>query len=457
MPSHASRPIHEARMMRRNLNRELSGVLLICLLMRLALVFGFGSFPIRTPFDGYVEIANNILAGKGFSPTPLFHFNIRTPSYPLLIAATWSLVPVSARYLSLELVQVGLSVATCALLYIIGRDVSGRNVGLAASVLFALSPSFTFFCGLVYAETFQVFLMTLAALLAIRLVRSPGLAVGVPLGLVWGIAGLNRPESTFLLPILLLPVLMTHQSRSSAKLIAVASAVFGKVIVMTPWVLRNYAVFGAFVLHVPMSGLGLFGGTYPHPPYYGLGWKKGPNAMNFTEGSEYRRIASPYVTPRYDRPGPAIVNDEHDLLLLDRDLAKAARANLVRYPRVQLFNATSHIYNLWSRPAASYFLECGYLVKLLWYSGFLVLMTLVGVGMLTAWKAGALGTIPLSWLILMFCHTGILILIVTEPRYQSCSAPFVFLFAGYGACASASRLLSRDKPDRGELGVRPSF
>ena len=44
------------------------------------------------------------------------------------------------------------------------------------------------------------------------------------------------------------------------------------VLVMAPWIARNYTVYGAFVPHVPASGMNLFGGSYPHPPMYGRGW-----------------------------------------------------------------------------------------------------------------------------------------------------------------------------------------
>src|SRR5271157_4312160 len=102
-------------------------ILFMCLAIRVGYVLTLEKHPPRILHDGYVQIAENILAGKGFAPTPLRQFFFRTPGYPLFIAAVWSIVPASDRFIALELAQVLLSVATCGILYVIANAVFGRS------------------------------------------------------------------------------------------------------------------------------------------------------------------------------------------------------------------------------------------------------------------------------------------------------------------------------------------
>ena len=121
----------------------------VCLIVRIAYLGTVDRLPPLGPYDGYVEIAQNILGGKGLSPTPLHQFFLRTPTYPLFIAGVWSVTPTSLRYLSLALVQVCLSVGTCVLIYALAYKLFCRRSAVAAAMLFALSPSYT-----IYARSF---------------------------------------------------------------------------------------------------------------------------------------------------------------------------------------------------------------------------------------------------------------------------------------------------------------
>jgi len=414
-------------------------ILLLCLALRLGYVLSLEKHPPEIPSDGYVQIASNILAGKGFAPTPLRHWFSRPPGYPLFIAAVWSPVRSSARFVAIELAQVALSVATCGLLFVIANPVFGRRAALAGALLFAISPSWIAYCTKVSAETLIIFLVALAALMALRLYRSASPLTALGLGLIWGAAGLTRPEATFLIPVLLVPVLGARHLGIPQRFMACASAALGKIAIMAPWVVRNYLVYGAFVLHVPLGGNGLFAGAYPYPPVYGKGWcgTFPDKTFHYCQTREYREITGPFWDPEglaqaAGRPDPDVeVRDERDLLEVDRRLAAAGWSYIKNYKIIQLYNMTYHFYRLWGRPAG--WDELRWPIKLPWFGSYLAFLALCVLGILTAWRSGKLAAVPLSWLILMVCHTGLLLPVCTEQRYQAASAIFLYMFGGFGA------------------------
>jgi 4-amino-4-deoxy-L-arabinose transferase-like glycosyltransferase len=413
-------------------------ILLICMIVRLGYVLSLEKHPPNPLTDGYAQIAENILAGKGFSPTPMRHWFFRTPGYPLFIAAVWSIVPTPARFFALEVAQVALSVATCGLLYVIANSVFGRRAALAGAFLFAISPSYTLYCTDVITETLLLFCVALAALLASMIYRSARATTAACFGLIWGIAGLTRGETTVLLPLLLLPVLVAKDLGTPPKIKACAVAALGKAAIMAPWVARNYLIYGAIVLHVPLGGNGLFAGTYPHPPLYGRGrYGAVPNYIHFTQTKEYCEITRSFWDPEFVEQSAklsdpdVVLRDERDVLEVDRRLAAAAWANIRNYKAVQVYNVIYHIHGLWGRPAG-WDHEMTRPLKLAWFGFYLGFLAILVLGIFTAWRSGRLGAIPVSWLVFLGVHNLLLLLFCTDPRYQAASAIFLYTFSGLG-------------------------
>jgi hypothetical protein len=440
-------------------------ILLLALAARVWLDLWRSAHPGFIPGDGYPEIAQNILTGVGFAPTPLRQWCFRTPGYPLFIAAVWSLVPTSARYTALLAAQAVLSVVTCGLLYVIANKAFGRRSALAGAFLFALSPSVIVDASRPITETLYLFWIVLTVLTAMRLYKSAQLLTAIGSGIIWGVAGLTRPEATVLLAPLFFPILMARHIRPSIRFSLCTATILGKIVAMAPWVARNYAVYGTFVLHVPLGGLGLFAATYPYPPRLGR-YATVPKPSPITETREYREITGPFWDPDFlqespgleDRlarcrvegmpvphPSPTIlvVRTERDILEVDRQLAAEALRNIKNHKLLQLYNMLRHLYALWGRPAAWWAIdELPAPLKLVWRTGYVAFMVLFVFGLRIAWKRGKIGPIPLSWLMLMLCHALFFVVFNAEPRYKVTSAIFLCIFSGVGL---AALLPSRDR------------
>jgi 4-amino-4-deoxy-L-arabinose transferase-like glycosyltransferase len=407
-------------------------ILLLCLVVRLGYVEWYLQEPRPVQGDGYPEVAESILTGKGFSVAPLRLTWFKAPGYSLFMAAAWSVVPTWARYVALLVAQVAVSVATCGLVSVIANAVFGRRAALAGGFLFALSPSNIVYCTLIVPETLQLFWIALATLLALQLYRSPRLPTAVGLGLVWGAAGLTRPEATLLLAPLLLPVLVVRQRRILARLSVCATAVLGKVAIMVPWVVRNYLVYGTFVLHVPVQGLA-FAGAAPHHLF-------GPEIVVQTAGQEKRAehppvegMPVPIIDPRI-----LILRNERALLEVNKKLTSLGMTNLKKEKITLLRSMARHFHALWGHPSAwwdHWGVDLPRSLEIVWYGSYLAFLAVSGLGVVVAWKSGKLDVIPLSWLVLMAGHTGLFLFMYAAVRYQVTSAIFVYMFSGLGVAA----------------------
>jgi len=131
--------------------------------------------PCAREFFDFPHIINN---GKWYSIYP--------PGYPLLLVpglllrAPWLVNPV-------------LAALTVFLLFLLGREIYGREVGLLAALLAAVSPWFLLMSSTLMSHSSSLFFNTLFLLLLFRFLRRPSPGLGLAAGSSWGIAFLVRP------------------------------------------------------------------------------------------------------------------------------------------------------------------------------------------------------------------------------------------------------------------------
>jgi 4-amino-4-deoxy-L-arabinose transferase-like glycosyltransferase len=204
---------------------------------------------------GYLLRAVEISSGEGFQ------FSLkRTPGYPLLIAAVFSLTGPSLEAVSA--VQHVFGIATALLVYGCARQIAGRTAGLAAGLATALSGSMLIYEHVMLTESLFTLLIVAAVWLALRGVSQrswPALALA---GAVASVGAMIRPVGLVLAIVIPMVTLGLLPRRESIKLGVVFLAVFG--LVMSPWVLRNALVHGeAEVVH---PGRFLIDRTIRHNP-----------------------------------------------------------------------------------------------------------------------------------------------------------------------------------------------
>ncbi|HKI20583.1 MAG TPA: hypothetical protein VKA15_22025, partial [Isosphaeraceae bacterium] len=243
-------------------------------------------------------------------------------------------------------------------------------------------------------------------------------------------AGLTRPEATLLLAPLLLPVLLVRHPGILARLSLCATAVLGKIAVMAPWVARNYLVYGTFILHAPVEGVAMAGRV----PVELLSSEIIADRLKYrAEIPLVEGMPVWYATHRIP-----ILPNEREILEINRKLNSLGMTNLKTDRITQVKNMARHVFNLWGYPSAwwdHWGVTLPRSLERVWYGSYLAFLALSVLGVVVAWKSGALGVIPLSWLVLLAGHTGVFFFMFAVARYQVTSAIFVYIFSGLGAAA----------------------
>jgi len=241
----------------RETDRLLLSLLAVAFVLRCAVVV-IRWDNLSTDRDAYLAIAENLAAGNGYCSVAGQPTAFRPPLYPLLLAGCLLL----GGTIAIAGVQVGLSTATVGLTWRLVRNAGGSRQGAAlAGVLTACDPLLLEMTSQAMTETLFAFLTT--ALLC-SLTRSNGLAIDRPVlsGSLIGLAALCRPSIWAFAGLWFLygawrlccwrsPSVWRDRVRQWRRGLVLASVAAG---VVSPWVVRNWMVFGKPIVMTTHGG-----------------------------------------------------------------------------------------------------------------------------------------------------------------------------------------------------------
>jgi 4-amino-4-deoxy-L-arabinose transferase-like glycosyltransferase len=197
------------------------------------------------------RIAAALASGQGFS-NPMMYPTGPTawepPLTPFLIAGVFRLFGIYSHASSFVLLTLNgvWSALTCIPIFKIARRCFGEKIAVGSAWTWALFPY------VIYWDIKWVWETSLSALLIATIFwvaismedESQGLAAWLKFGALWGVAALNSPSLLSFLPVSGLYALYRTRraGRKSLSGIVLASLVFCAFV--TPWLVRNYRVFG---------------------------------------------------------------------------------------------------------------------------------------------------------------------------------------------------------------------
>lgn len=185
----------------------------------------------------YMQIAGNLLNDGEFAVTPGEPTAYRPPLYPMLLAAFGGPHAPTVALRVLNFVLLALSALAISSL----ASAAGRPAAAAGAPFVVLAyPLLTYTAGTFYPQTLAGFLLCAFVWLLAgpRLSRRRNVAAGAVLGLLI----LTVPLCLLLVPVLILWSAVARRPGVSQMLLVCAIAG----LVTTPWLARNYAVFGEF-------------------------------------------------------------------------------------------------------------------------------------------------------------------------------------------------------------------
>ena len=224
-------------------------ILLLALIFRVVLVL---QFPMPAGDElRYTTPAVNLLAGRGFSSAvsePYTPTEATVPAYPLFIAAVYAVF--GQQNSAVRIAQSLIDLLTCLLVAFISFNLAPAALrtpaAISALVIYGCLSWFTVdWTRYVLTETLALFFTCFAIAAGITAFRM-GRWLWVVAGAMCGMALLTRPDSMLLVSAFVLFLALQIVRRRAA---AVANLLFfslAVVMILAPWILRNYASLGKF-------------------------------------------------------------------------------------------------------------------------------------------------------------------------------------------------------------------
>jgi len=221
---------------RRAWSIDLFAVMALSVLVRLPWVLIVHPVPTGDTRFYYLS-ARSIAEGHGYQilghPTAFFPVG-----WPAFLGGLFAVTGPSM--LAIEILNLVLWAVTTALVYVLGRRLGGRAVGVVAGILVALAPTMAVFVMRAYSEALFIPLLLAVCLLLTARRETPTLRNAALAGVFLGASILVRSTAEALILILPLWLLWRHPRRESwraALVLAVTSC-----LVLAPWVVRNELV-----------------------------------------------------------------------------------------------------------------------------------------------------------------------------------------------------------------------
>lgn len=206
----------------------------------------------------YDKFAQSVLVGNGFGENEI----PQRPLYVVFLVFIHALV--GQNYDSLIVVQTLFFAAFPVLLYLFGREFFGRPVGISIAALAILrditSNLVSPFTGnlsyskLYLSEIPTAIFLILFLLIGLRWIKS-GFPIysGFLLGGILGVAMLIRTQVIVALPVLLLFAFLVHSKKILSIIKGILPALVVIVLVVTPWLWRNWQMTGELIFDNPAS------------------------------------------------------------------------------------------------------------------------------------------------------------------------------------------------------------
>ena len=235
------------------LNKQIIALFLVAIFIRGGLFFHINSYPeviFQPDSKMYISLAEGLCKYGSFvyPETPARPDVERMPGYPLFLAGAMGLF---GGYLPVVLLQIILDAFSCVLIYLLAEKIS-RGAGLISGLLAAVSVGMITYAHFILNDSLFVFGFLLLLLAVFGFLKRPSWKYCLSIGLGIGILAYVRPVIVYF-PLFLTPLffcfLIFHQKNSIYRAAGKSAAVVALfVIILSPWLARNFSHYGRFRL-----------------------------------------------------------------------------------------------------------------------------------------------------------------------------------------------------------------
>ena len=247
-------------------------ILLLALLLRVIAAISIDhhltqagrTFLIEGDANGYWELGQHIAAGEDYAIYQPPRRVLRTPGFPLLLAASIKAFGRSVFAASLVMAVVG--TGCCWLTWLLARKLFDESTALWALLLVAVSPLQIGSHVQILSETWFSFGLLICLLALGRLLKqSPTASCGriaVTNGILTGLTVLIRPGWLLWAGLSSLLVILFGQMKLAKRILCAALICGGCFVALLPWAWRNHEVTGHWIFTSLWSGPSLYDGLH---------------------------------------------------------------------------------------------------------------------------------------------------------------------------------------------------
>ncbi len=221
--------------------------------------------------DNWAAIAQSLVEGHGYAVRSnltgeMIPVAYRPPLYPLFLAGVFRVAGVSEH--AGLLAGLALDGLVAVVILLVGWLASGRIwTGILAGLFYTFHfPEWNDVVRLLGTPIYTLLVGVLLLVLWGTLVR-PSARRFAATGLVTGLIGLARPTGPFILLVVLAWLWFAIPVSRGQRLRWLGGTLLCFLLVLSPWVVRNYAVFGKLVLSDTNGGINLYLSTLGATPY----------------------------------------------------------------------------------------------------------------------------------------------------------------------------------------------
>ena len=234
-------------------------MVLLSLVVQVALIGVFRQYHTRTGEDNFGfgfemgRIGRSIALGQGFSNPYGGHTGPSAwepPLYPYLIGGVFKIFGIYTYASAWVLLSINclLAALTTIPVYLIAHRTFDTRVAIWSARAWALNP-YVWYWSIhwIWDTTFTPLLLALIFLVALELQQWPGWRGWILFGALFGVGALANPTMLAFLPFCGLWVWRQRFRRGLPSRAGVVLSSFVFFLVLSPWLVRNYEVFGRFV------------------------------------------------------------------------------------------------------------------------------------------------------------------------------------------------------------------
>lgn len=394
------------------------------------------------------RIADNIVKGQGFA-SPCGDLSGSSawlmPVYPYLVAFAFKVFGSYSEAAAVAILVFNsiASALTCVLIFLVADRLFGRIAAYAAAAAWAVfPPSIWHSVNSIWDTTLFTLLCTLVLYVSFLVTEKATVRVAVLYGLLLGVTALVNASIIAVLPFAFLWLLWKLDTDFVRKTLFLGTAACVFLVTLSPWLLRNYMIFGRWMLR----------------SNFGLELRIGNNERTWQaskmDGKERGRLV------HWVREHPCQKEEELDLLarLGEVEYAKISQDEAMSFikenPEKFVDLTVARFRNFWVgdlRAPKEYKgnIKMPFSVSTLKDLSLLIPLPFMVFGILRAVQRKTPVLLPLSYL--LFFPMVYYIVHTHSHRYRHPIEPVIIMFGAYGACSLVALLAARMR--RGEREI----